>query len=140
MHARKTTAARTILARDRLPRFARRYQAHNPAAGRNDRRTVLLNAAMPQSNPNSNQGSQPSRSSRVSATHRIVASRSADRLVSQTHFVYQYITLGSKAHAHAEPTATFSEKTRRAMRKIGIQVSAEKMLLMVKSTNAEALE
>jgi hypothetical protein len=54
--------------------------------------------------------------------------------------VHQNITLGSKAHAHAEPTATLSEKTLRAIRKIGMQVSAEKMLLSVSNTNADAFE
>ncbi len=47
---------------------------------------------------------------------------------------------GSRAHAHAEPTATFPEKIRRAIRKIGMQVSAEKTLLSDSSTNADALE
>ena len=69
-----------------------------------------------------------------------MASKSADRLVSQTHFVHQYITLGSRAHAHADPTATFSEKIRLAIRKIGTQVRAENTLLIANSTNAEALE
>jgi hypothetical protein len=54
--------------------------------------------------------------------------------------VHQYITLGSSAHAHADPTATFTEKIRRAMRKIGIHVSAENTLFIVNSTNADILE
>src|SRR6266496_4549799 len=140
MQAKKTSDAKAILLSDGLPRFARRYHTHSQAAGRNDSRTVLFNAVMPQRSPNSNQGSQPSRSSRVRASHKSVASRRADRLVSQTHFVHQYITLGSRAHAHAAPTATLSEKMRRAMRNIGTQVSAEKALLIVNSTLAEALE
>ena len=37
-------------------------------------------------------------------------------------------------------TATFSEKIRFAIRKMGMQVSAEKVLLSVSSTNADALE
>jgi len=48
------------------------------------------------------------------------------------------MTLGSSAHAHADPTATFWEKMRRAMRKMGMQVKAEKALFNVSSTNAEA--
>ena len=50
------------------------------------------------------------------------------------------MTLGSKAQAQADPTATFSEKILRAIRKIGTQVSAEKTLLIVSSTNADAFE
>jgi hypothetical protein len=50
------------------------------------------------------------------------------------------MTLGSKAQAQADPTATFSEKMRRAIRKIGIQASAENRLLSVNSVNADALE
>src|ERR1700730_6122977 len=121
MHAKKTTDASTTPATDRLPRLARRYHAHNPAAGRNDNREVLLNAVTPQSNPNWSQGIQPSRSSRVRASHTIVVSSSAARLVSHTARVHQKMMLGSRAHAHAEPTATFSENIRRAIRKIGRQ-------------------
>ena len=127
-------------AMDRLPPFARRYQAHNPAAGRNDSSDVLVSAAIPHSSPNLIQGNQPSLSSRVSASQKIVASSSADKLVSHTQRVHQNMTFGSKAHAHAEPTATFSEKIRRAIKKIGMQVKAEKMLLMVSRTNADAFE
>ncbi len=95
---------------------------------------------MPQSNPNSNQGRRPSRSSRVRASQISVANRSADRLVSHTERVHQNMTLGNKAQAQADPTATFSENMRRATRKIGTQVSAEKKLFSVSRTNAAALE
>src|SRR3974390_64443 len=102
-------------------------------------RDVLFNATIPQSSPNSSQGRQPSRSSMVSESQRITASRSADKLVSQMARVHQNMTLGSRAQAHAEPMATFSENIRRAIRKMGRQVSAEQMLFMVSSTKAEAL-
>ena len=140
MQAKKTIDASTTPPRDRLPHCARRYQAHNPAAGRNESREVLLNAVMPQSKPNSIQGIQPSRSSRVRASQKIVVSNNAARLVSQIARVHQNMTFGSRAQAHAEPTATFSEKILRAIRKIGMQVSAEKTLFVVSSTKADALE
>ena len=70
----------------------------------------------------------------------MVVSRSAAKLVSQTQRVHQNMTLGRSAQAHAEPTATFSEKILRAIRKIGTQVSVEKTLFIVSSTNADALE
>ena len=38
------------------------------------------------------------------------------------------------------PLRLFSEKILRAIRKIGMHVSAEKMLFSVSSTNAEVLE
>src|ERR1700686_1309293 len=140
MHAKKTIEASTTPENDRLPPFARRYQIHNPAAGRKESREVPFRAIRPQSTPNSSQGSQPSRSSRVRASQITVASSRADRLVSQTARVHQNITLGSSAHAHADITATFSENIRFAMRKIGIHVSAEKTLLSTSSTKAEAFE
>ncbi len=52
MQAKKTTDASTTPANDRLPRRARRYHTHNPEAGRNESREVLLNAVTPHSNPN----------------------------------------------------------------------------------------
>ena len=64
----------------------------------------------------------------------------AARLVSQMARVHQNITLGSKAHAQAAPTATLSENIRRAIRKIGMQVSAEKRLFTLSSTKADAVE
>ena len=60
-----------------------------------------------------------------------MATSRAEKLVSHTQRVHQYITWGSSAQVHAEPTATFSLKILRAIRKIGMQVRAEKMLLMV---------
>src|ERR1700739_1894785 len=140
IHARKTPDASTTPAKDRLPRCARRYHAHNPAAGRNDSREVLLSAARPQSSPNSTHGSQPSRSSRVSASQKMVVRSSVDKLVSQTQRVDQNMTFGSSVQAHAEPTATFSEKIRRAIKKMGMQVNAEKRLFNVSSTKADAFE
>src|SRR5215831_7986314 len=140
MHAKKISDAATTPGNDRFPRCARLYHAHKPAAGRKESREVPFRAISPHSTPNSIQGSQPSRSSSVSASQNAVASSRAERLVSHTARVHQNITLGSKAHAHAEPTATFSEKTRLAIRKVGMQVRAEKALFSVKSTKAEAFE
>ena len=70
----------------------------------------------------------------------MVAMSRAARLVSQIARVHQNITLGSKAHAQPEPTPTFSEKIRRAIRKIGMHVSAEKRLFTLSSTKADAVE
>ena len=95
---------------------------------------------MPQSSPNANQGGHPSRSSRVRASQKTAVSNNADRLVSQTQRVHQNMTLGSRAQAHDEPTATFSENIRRAIRKIGAHVSAEKTLFIASNTKADALE
>src|ERR1700722_1461305 len=140
MHAKKTAAASATPTSDFLPRCERCHQAHSPAAGRNDNNVVLSKAATPQSNPNSSQGSQPSRSSSVSASQKSVVSNSADRLVSHTQRVHQNMTFGNRAQAQVEPTATFSEKIRRAIRKIGMHVRAEKTLLRANSTKAEAFE
>lgn len=101
---------------------------------------MLVNAVTPHSNPNVNQGFQPSRSSSVSASQKIVVSSSVDKLVSHTHRVHQNITFGSSAQVHADHTATFIENTRRAIRKIGMQVSAENALLSVSSTKADVFE
>jgi hypothetical protein len=54
--------------------------------------------------------------------------------------VHQNITFGNRAQAHADPTATLSEKILRPVRKMGMQVSAEKTLLSASKTNAEAFE
>src|SRR5579859_4513604 len=140
MQVQNSADANTTTPSDRLPIFARWYQAHRPAAGRNASSDVPFSAIRPQSAPNSIHGSQPSRSSRVSASQITVAKSSADRLVSQITRVHQKITFGSRAHAHDDPMATFSEKMRRAIRKIGTHVSAEKMLLIVSNTNAEIFE
>ena len=96
-----------------------------PDAGRNASSTVLFSAAMPHSRPNSSQGIMPSRSSMVSASQKITASNNADRLVSHTQRVHHDIDIGQKSPSPGGPTATFSEKIRRAIRKIGMQVSAE---------------
>ena len=91
---------------------------------------MLVSAATPQSKPNCSQGFNPSFSSIVSVNQKITASNSAARLVSQTQRVHQKITEGNSAHVQALQTATFSLKHLFAMRKIGMQVSAEKILLM----------
>src|SRR5579863_6154570 len=140
MQPKKTSDASTTPPNEVLPRLERRPHAHNPAGGKNASREVPFNAMMPHSNPNSNQGSHPSRSSSVSATQKISASSRADRLVSHTARVHQNITFGSSAQAHADHTATFSENTLRPIQKIGMQVSAEKRLFKASNTNAEAFE
>ncbi len=76
----------------------------------------------------------------VSASQKITANSRVEKLVSHTQRVHQYMTYGRRPHVQAEPTATFSEKIRRAIRKIGMQVSAEKTLLTVSSTKADARE
>ena len=56
----------------------------------------------------------------------------------QTQRVDQYMTVGKSAQAHALHTPTFSLKHFRAIKKIGMQVSAEKTLLMERRINANA--
>src|SRR5439155_21696095 len=121
-----------------FPFFHRRYQGHIADAGRNDSREVLVRAAAPHSRPNAIHGSAPSSSSSFSASQKMRVSSRAARLVSQTQRVHQYITVGKSAHAHAVHTATLSLKHFRAMRKIGMQVSAEKTLLMLSKIRADA--
>src|SRR4051794_14528409 len=140
MQPTNTRDAKTTPARERFPDLARRYHAHKPAAGRNDRREVLFRAARPHNAPKVIQGNQPSRSSNVSASQQTTESNSADRLVSQIQRVHQKMTLGNRAHAHADPTATCLEKIRRAIRKIGRHVNAEHRLLKVSRAIAAALE
>src|ERR1700746_935850 len=140
MHAKNMSDASATPANDRFPRFALRYHAHRPAAGKNESREVPFKAISPHNTPNPTQARQPSWSSSRSASQNAVASSKAERLVSHTARVHQNITLGNKAHAHAEPTATFSENTRLPIRKIGMQVRAEQALFTVSSTKAEAFE
>src|SRR5580693_3304944 len=137
IHAAKMIEARITPPRDFLPSFARWYQAHKPDAGRNDNRAVLVSAATPHSRPNCSHGFNPSFSSIVSVNQKITASNSAARLVSQTQRVHQKITEGSSTHVQELHTATFSSKHLFAIRKIGMQVSAEKILLMLRRTRAE---
>src|SRR6266404_9267336 len=137
MVAAKNRAASAKPPIDDLPLFHRRYHAHNPDAGTNERREELVRAATPQRSPNAIHSLTPSRSSRVSASHKISDSSSAARLVSQTQRDPQYITVGNSAHAQLAQTATFSPKHFRAIRKIGTQVRAEKMLLMMSRISAE---
>src|SRR6478609_11734861 len=98
MQKANASDASTIPASELLPRFHRRYHTHNPEAGRNASREVLVSPAIPHRNPNSNQGLSPFRSSRSSASQKISASRKAARLVSHTQRVHQYMTGGITAH------------------------------------------
>src|SRR5215471_9634807 len=77
---------------DFFPALARWIQPHKPDAGRNASNTGLFSAAIPQSPPNTIHGLKPSRSSKVSAIQKITATNSAERLVSHTQRVHQYIT------------------------------------------------
>src|SRR5271165_2838365 len=138
MQATNANADSATPASDCLPRFRRRYHAHKPEAGRNASREVLASAAIPQSSPNWIHGTNPSLSSRSSVSQKTSASSNAARLVSHTQRVHQYITGGIIAHSQPVQTASFSSKHRLAIRKMGIQVSAEKKLLMLRSTSAEA--
>ena len=54
--------------------------------------------------------------------------------------VAQAITGGSNAHSQQVQSATRSLKQRRAIQKIGMQVSAEKILLMASNTTAAVRE
>ena len=74
----------------------------------------------------------------MSVSQKITASNSAARLVSHTQRVHQKMTDGSRAHVHADHTATLSSKHLLAIRNIGMQVSAEKTLLRLSRTKAEA--
>src|SRR5207248_981245 len=135
--AQKKIPASVAPATAGTPRFLCLYTAHNPEAGRNASREVLVSPATPQSTPKPIHGTIPSSSSILSVSQKLKASRSAARLVSQTHRVHQYITDGSNAQAQAVQTATFSLKHFRAIRKVGMHVSAEKILLMESRMNAD---
>src|SRR6266481_3901944 len=124
MQAKNTSPDSTTPVSEDLPRCQRRYHAHSPEAGRNASREVLARTAIPQSKPNWIHGTSPSLSSRSS--------------VSQTQRVHQYITDGLTAHSQAVQIASFSSKHRLAIRKMGMQVSAENRLLIISSTSAEA--
>src|ERR1700674_5715357 len=132
------TDARITPPNERLPSLARWYQTHNPETGRKDSRAVLVSAAMPHSKPNCSHDFVPSVSSISSVSQKIIASSSAARLVSHTQRVHQKMTEGSRAQVQAVHTATFSSKHLFAIRKIGMQVSAEKILLRLRRTQAEA--
>src|SRR5215468_3713113 len=136
MQARNMIEASAIPANDRLPRLARWYQAHNTQAGKNASMEVFVSAAIPQSSPSSSQGCRPSRCSNSSVRKKIVASSRAARLVSQTQRVAN--PEGMSAHNHEAHTATFSLKHRRAIRKMGMHVSAEKMPFKISRTSADA--
>src|SRR2546427_9756761 len=138
MQARNTPEATTIPARERLPSFQRRCQIHNPEAGRKASNDVLVRAAMLQSSPNCSHGFQPCLPSITSVSQKRTASRKVARLVFHTQSVHQYITDGRSAHVQELHTANFSLKHRFAIKKIGMHVSAEKTLLIVSRTNADA--
>src|SRR5438105_12591718 len=160
MQTRKITDAKTTPPKERLPSFQRRHQTQKPEIGRKARREVLTSAAIPHINPNSAQGKSRLRHVRVSAlacacperakdnshssitsvSQKSKVSRNAARLVSQTQRVAQAITGGSNAHSQQVQSATRSLKQRRAIQKIGMQVSAEKTLLMASNTTAAVRE
>src|SRR5579862_1251273 len=121
-----------------LPHFQRRYHTHSPEAGRKASREVLARAAIPQSMPKRTHGNSPSFCSRSSVSQKRIASSNAARLVSHTQRVHQYITGGITAQSQPVQTASFSSKHLLAIRKMGMQVSAENRLLMVRSANADA--
>src|SRR5450755_452053 len=108
-------------------------------AGRNASREVLVSAATPHNIPNSVQSRMPSRSSSTSVSQKSIASNSAARLVSQTQRVLQNITDGSSTHNQQVQRPIFSLKHFPAIRKIGIHVNEEKMLLMLRRRIADAL-
>src|SRR5271170_1169192 len=137
MQAAKTRDERMTPPSERLPILTRWYQTHNQETGRNANSAVLVSAATPQSKPNCNQGFNPSFSSIVSVSQKTTASSSAARLVSHTQRVHQKITVGSSAQVHELHTATLSSKHLFAIRKIGMQVRAEKMLLRLRRTMEE---
>src|SRR5206468_11897731 len=136
MQAKNMIEATAIPPTDRLPLFARRYHAHNPEAGKKASMEGFVSAAIPHSRPNSTQGRRPSRSSNSSVSQKIIASSRAARLVSQTQRVAN--PEGNSAQNHDAQTATVSLKHRRAIKKMGMQVSAEKMLLTINRTSADA--
>src|ERR1700733_13433567 len=137
IHAAKMIAASMTPPSERLPSLARWYQTHNPETGRKESKAVLVSPATPHSKPNCSQDLGPSSASMVSVRKKITASSSAARLVSHTQRVHQKITDGSSAQVQAVHTATFSWKHLFAIRKIGTQVRAEKMLLMLSRTRSE---
>src|SRR5260221_201457 len=138
MQTTNTNEASATPVSEGLPRFQRRYHAHNPEAGRNASREVLVSPAIPHSSPNESHGFSPFLSSRSRVSQKISASSSAARLVSHTQRVHQYMTGGITPHSQAVQIASLSLKHRLAIRKIGMQVSAEKKLLRPSSTTAEA--
>src|SRR6184192_759373 len=123
MHAKKMIEANAIPPTDRLPLFARRYHAHNPEAGKKASMEGFVSAAPPHRKPNS------------SVSQKIIASSNAARLVSQTQRVAK--PDGSSAQNHDAHTATFSLKQRRAIKKMGMQVSAEKILFNISRASAD---
>src|SRR5204863_4391824 len=113
-------------------------QIHNPEAGRKASNDGLVSAVMLQITANASQGFRPSLSFITSDNQNSTAISRAARLVSHTQRVDQYIIEGRSAQVHALHTATRSLKHRFAVKKMGMQVSAEKMQLMVNKINADA--
>src|SRR5438105_13946435 len=126
MQAKNMIEATAIPPTDRLPLFARRYHAHNPEAGKKASMEGFVSAAIPHSRPNSSQGRRPSRSFSSSVSQKMIASSNAARLLSHTQRVAT--PHRSSAQNHDAHAATLSSKQRRAIKKMGMQVSAEKIL------------
>src|SRR6266566_2086564 len=135
MQARNMIEAAARPTTDRLPSFDRRYNTQSPEASKNANMEGFVRAAIPHSRPNSIQGRMPSRSSSWSVSQKMIASSNAARLVSQTHRVAK--PDGSSAQNHDAHTATFSLKQRRAIKKMGMQVSAEKILFNISRASAD---
>src|SRR3954467_999363 len=81
-----------------------------------------------------------SSSTTTSVIQKSKVNKNVAKLVSQTQRVAQVITEGNKAQNQQVHRATFSLKHFRPIKKIGIQVSAEKILLMASSTTADVKE
>ena len=92
MQAKKISDARIIPWNEHLPSLLRCHHAQIAETGRNDNSTGLFNAAMAQRSPKQTQGIKPSFSSISSVSKKIRARSRAERLVSHTHRVHQYIT------------------------------------------------
>ena len=92
MQAKKITDASTIPPKEDLPRLLRWYHAHKPDTGKNESREGLVSAATPQSSPKKSQGLRPFVVSKLRVRRKISAMSKADRLVSHTQRVHQYMT------------------------------------------------
>src|SRR5258708_37594230 len=108
MQATNTSAASTTPVMEGLSRFARRYHAHNPAAGRNASREVLVRPAIPHSSPNCSHEVNPflSSRSRVSQKMRASSSRSEEHtseLQSPDHLVCRLLLEKKKKHMCHHP-------------------------------------
>src|SRR6266705_6099333 len=135
MQAKNMIEAAATPAADRLPSVKRQYNTQSPEASKNANMEGFVSAAIPHSSPNSIQGRIPSCSSSWSVSQKMIASSNAARLVSQTHRVAK--PDGSSAQNHDAHPATLSSKQRRAIRKIGMHVNAEKTLFNISRTSAD---